>query len=69
MSQVTLEERVTRLERLYDDWFRGQLDRREPGPDDWLRSVGMFAGDLVMREIIEEGFRVREQDRQQTNHP
>ena len=66
MSQVTLEERVTRLEKLYDDWFHSQLDRREPGRDDWLKSVGMFAGDPVMKEIIEQGRRVREQDRQQT---
>jgi hypothetical protein len=66
MSQVTLEERVTRLEKLYDDWIQGQLDRPEPGRDDWLKSVGMFAGDPVMKEIIDEGRHVREQDRQQT---
>ena len=66
MSQLPLEERVTRLEQLYDDWLRGQLDSREPGRDDWLKTVGMFAGDPVMKEIIEEGRRVREQDREQT---
>ena len=66
MSQVALEERVTRLEKLYDDWLHGQLDRREPGRDDWLKSVGMFGGDPVMKEIIEEGRRVRAQDREQT---
>ena len=66
MSQVPLEERVTRLEQLYDDWLRGQGDRREPGRDDWLKTVGMFAGDPVMKEIIEEGRRVRAQDREQT---
>ncbi len=66
MSQVTLEERVTRLEKLYDGLIHCQLDRREPGRDDWLKSVGMFADDPVMKEIIEEGRRVREQDRQQT---
>ncbi|MBC8871656.1 MAG: hypothetical protein H8E44_19695 [Planctomycetes bacterium] len=66
MSQVTLEERVARLEKLFDDWVHGQLDRREPGRDDWMKTVGMFAGDPVMKEIIEEGRRVREQDRQET---
>ena len=66
MSQVRLEERVTRLEQLYDDWLRGQLDPREPMRDDWLKTVGMFAGDPAMKEIIEEGRRVREQDREQT---
>jgi hypothetical protein len=66
MLQVSLEERVTRLEQLYEDWFSGQPDRREPGRDDWLKSVGMFARDPMMKEIIDEGRRVREQDRQQT---
>ena len=63
---MTLEERVARLEKLFDDWVHGQLDRRGPGRDDWMKTVGMFAGDPVMKEIIEEGRRVREQDRQQT---
>ena len=66
MSQVTLEERVARLEKLCDDWVQGQVDRREPGRDDWMKTVGMFTGDPVMKEIIEKGRRVREQDRQQT---
>lgn len=66
MSQTSLEERVTRLEKLYDDWLHGQAGRHEPGRDDWLKSVGMFAGDPVMKDIIEHGRRVREEDRQQT---
>ena len=66
MSQASLEERVARLEKLFDDWVHGQLDRRDPGRDDWMKTVGMFAGDPVMKEIIEEGRRVREQDRQQS---
>ena len=66
MSQVPLEERVSRLEQLYDDWLRGQPDFREPRRDDWLKTVGMFADDPVMKEIIEEGRRVRAQDREQT---
>ena len=66
MSQAALEERVARLEKLFDEWVLGPLDRGEPGRDDWMKSVGMFAGDPVMKEIIDEGRRVREQDRQQT---
>lgn len=66
MSQVTLEERVARLEKLFDDWVQSQLDRREPARDDWMKTVGMFAGDPAMKEIIEEGRHVREMDRQQT---
>jgi hypothetical protein len=66
MSQVTLEERVSRLEQLYEDWVHGELAGRQAGRDDWLKTLGMFAGDPVMKEIIEEGRLVREQDRQQS---
>ena len=66
MSQPTLEERVERLEKLFSDFIDGQTRLHEPGRDDWQRTVGMFAGDPVMKEIIEEGRRVREEDRQQT---
>ncbi len=66
MSQVTLEERVSRLEQLYEDWVHGQLAGCQAGRDDWLRTFGMFAGDPVMKGIIEEGRRVRELDRQQS---
>ncbi len=34
---------------------------------DWRRSVGMFDDDPIMKEIIEEGQRLREEDRKQTN--
>lgn len=31
---------------------------------DWRRTAGMFDDDPLMREIIEEGQRIREEDRQ-----
>ena len=34
---------------------------------DWRRTAGMFDGDPLMREIIEEGQRVREEDRRKTS--
>jgi len=65
MSQATIEERVTRLEQLMDQllWTRPQSS--QPGRDDWLGTFGMFAGDPVMKEIIEAGRRIREEDRRQ----
>jgi hypothetical protein len=65
MSQATLEERVTRLEQLFAQLVHPGSSFVQPGRDDWQRTYGMFAGDPVMKEIIEAGKRIREQDRQQ----
>ncbi len=61
MSEVTLEERVTKLEKLVDTLLR----RRDMSAHkkDWRRTAGMFDGDPLMKEIIEEGQRIREEDR------
>ncbi|HEV2950096.1 MAG TPA: hypothetical protein VGX70_22145 [Gemmataceae bacterium] len=65
MSQATIEERVTRLEQLVDQLLEGKPAGTQPGRDDWQKTFGMFAGDPVMKEIIEAGRRIREEDRQQ----
>ena len=58
---ATFEERLARVERLVDE-LRRQSQMNEP-PKDWRCTVGMFDGDPVMKEIIEAGRRIREQDR------
>jgi hypothetical protein len=65
MSQATIEERVTRLEHLLDQLLQAKPPSTQPGRDDWQKTFGMFAGDPVMKEIIEAGQRIREEDRQQ----
>jgi hypothetical protein len=65
MSQATIEERVTRLEQLVDQLLEGKPAGTQPSRDDWQKTFGMFAGDPVMKEIIEAGRRIREEDRQQ----
>lgn len=64
MAEATLEERVATLEHLVAQL----LHPTAPGapPKDWRRTAGMFDGDPIMREIIAEGQRVREADRQAT---
>jgi hypothetical protein len=64
MSQATIEERITRLEQLVDQLLRPK-PAGAPGRDDWQRTFGMFAGDPVMKEIIEAGQRIREEDRRE----
>jgi hypothetical protein len=65
MSQTTIEERVTRLEQLVDQLLGAKPAPAQPGQDDWQKTFGMFAGDAVMKEIIEAGQKIREEDRRQ----
>jgi hypothetical protein len=62
MSQDTLESRVAQLERQMARLLRsggpGQPDR-----DAWRKTVGMFRGDPIFGEMIEEAQRMREEDR------
>jgi hypothetical protein len=67
MSHDTLEERVSRLEKQMDKLMKREPSARphdEPGPDDWKTTVGMFRGDPVVKEMIDEAAAVREEERQ-----
>lgn len=64
MSEGSLEQRVARLEGLVEGLLHQR--RNGPGPHDWERTVGMFRGDPIMAEIIAEGARLREQEREES---
>lgn len=64
VPEATLEERVIKLERLVDILLQ-RVDVSERKKD-WRRTAGMFDGDPLMREIIEEGRHIREEDRRKT---
>ncbi len=65
VPEATLEERVIKLERLVDMLLQHvDVSMRKK---DWRRTAGMFDGDPLMREIIKEGQRVREEDRRKTS--
>ena len=66
ISQGALEERMSRVEQLLDQLLQSKRPTSEqPGRDDWQQTFGMFAGDPVMKEIIDAGQRIREEDRRQ----
>jgi tetrahydromethanopterin S-methyltransferase subunit B len=65
MAPTTIEERVSRLEQLVDQLVGAKPASSQPGRDDWQKTIGMFAGDPVMKEIIEAGRQIREDDRRQ----
>ena len=67
MSTVTIEERVAKLEGIVDELRNRRGASDTPGRDDWRGTVGMFADDPVMQEILDEAQRIREADRRQAD--
>ena len=67
MSQPTLDERVSALEQEVARLSRAQAAERESPDKSWRSTLGMFAGDEIMKEIVEEGRRIRERDRAQAS--
>ena len=65
MASTTIEDRVAELERLVDKLM--QRSDRSTEEKDWRRTVGMFDSDEIMKEIIEEGRRIRVEDREKTD--
>jgi hypothetical protein len=60
MSASTLESRVTILEQQVAEL---RAAGTAANGRDWRRTVGMFAGDEVMKEILDEARKYREADR------
>ena len=66
MPSRTLEQRVTRLEGLVRQLIAA--DANTTGRSDGCtKTIGMFAGDHVMREVTDEGTRIRQEERGQTS--
>ena len=63
MAQETLETRVARLEEQMSLLMRRQVADRQPPRDAWEQTVGMFRGDPVFQEMIDEAQRLREENR------
>jgi hypothetical protein len=59
MPNPTLQERVAELEKKV-----AQL-MANPNQKDWRRTLGMFTGDEIMKQIDEEGRKIREKERRQ----
>lgn len=62
MAQGSVHERLDRLENLMDDVLH-QLSADKKREKDWRRTVGMFDGDPIAKEIIDGALRAREEDR------
>lgn len=62
MSRPTLEDRVATLEKQVAQLLANAA--AAPPHKDWRRIAGRFTGDEVMKQIDEEGRKIREADRQ-----
>lgn len=62
MAHATLKERVDKLERLVEEFLAS--NRLEPGRDDWQATIGMFTGDGLAKEVIDEALRQRARERE-----
>jgi hypothetical protein len=64
MVERTLEERVARLEQRLDNLVGGHANSLQVPAKDWRRTVGMFRGDPIMKQVIDGALRLREEERQ-----
>lgn len=60
MPPLSLEERVTVLERELSELKRRQDNGREK---DWRRTIGVFTDNPQMKELFAEAMKLREADR------
>jgi hypothetical protein len=60
MLKPSLEDRVATLER---EMAELKAANGKPREKDWRRTIGMFTGDEVMKQIDAEAKRYREADR------
>jgi len=61
MSRATLEERVAALERHVDTLLAVHAGAGRG--KDWRRTRGVFTGDDLMKQIFEEGRKIRDAER------
>jgi hypothetical protein len=63
MAERTMEERVARLEARLDELAGDGAAQPQTPKKDWRRTVGMFRGDPIMKEVIDGALRLREEER------
>jgi hypothetical protein len=64
MPRPSLEERVTVLEKQVGALLASHAGKGDA--KDWRRTIGAFAGDDLMKQIFEEGRKIRDADRKRT---
>jgi hypothetical protein len=65
MSRTTLEDRVAALERQVGVLL---ANHAETGVKNWRRTRGAFTGDQLMKQVFEEGRKIRDAERRRAQH-
>ena len=65
MSQITVEERLAKLEKQVSQ-IAAAMQPHKPGKYDWISTIGMFGDDEVMKEIDALALEYREEDRERS---
>jgi len=67
MSESKIEERILTLEQQMREVIQNiqSIPLQNPGTKDWRKSLGMFDEHPVMKQIDENGRRIRQDDRGQ----
>jgi hypothetical protein len=60
MAIGTIEDRVAALEAQMQILLGRKAGERKK---DWRKTIGMFAGDEIMREVCQNALAIREEDR------
>ncbi len=71
MSENEVEERLSSLEqqvRRLTEQIQATQESNRSSSKDWRKSIGIFQGRTVMKEIDAEGERIRREDREQAAH-
>jgi hypothetical protein len=63
MVQEALKTRIARPEQQMTFVTGARTDSSQPASDDWRQTVGMFRGDAIVEEMIEQSLQMREEDR------
>jgi hypothetical protein len=66
VSRPTLEERVATLERQVGALLANHAATGRG--KDWRRTRGVFTGDEIMKQVFEEGRKIREAERDRAQH-
>lgn len=63
MAIGTIEDRVAALEAQMQMLIGRKTGERKK---DWRKTIGMFAGDEIMREVCQNALAIREEDRRRS---
>ena len=66
MTTTSVEERLSKLEQKVEELAQAATPKDRPARGAWRQTIGMFANDPVMDEIIDGALQAREQDRLRT---